>query len=89
MLKTKKGFLFRKLGDEYVVVPIGAASRTFNGMIRLNATGAFFWEELAAGTTKDALVQKMLARYEGLDELTARRDLQEFLDKIAVAIEEV
>ena len=41
MLKTKKGFLLRKLGTEYMVVAIGEASRSFNGMIRMNETGAF------------------------------------------------
>ena len=46
MLKTKKGFLLRRLGDEFMVVAIGEASKSFNGMIRLNDTGAFYWKEL-------------------------------------------
>ena len=36
MLKTKKGFLLRHLGDEAMVVAIGEASQSFNGVIRLN-----------------------------------------------------
>ena len=46
MIKAKKGFLLRRLGDEYMVVAIGEASRNFNGMIRMNETGAFYWKEL-------------------------------------------
>ena len=35
MLKVKKGFLLRRLGDEFMVVAIGEVSKYFNGMIRL------------------------------------------------------
>ena len=41
MIKAKKGFLLRKLGNEYMVVAIGEAIKNFNGMIRINETGAF------------------------------------------------
>ena len=89
MLKVKEGFMLSPLGEEYVVVSVGKAAEAFNGMIRLNETGAFFWRELTAGTTEDALVQKMCVRYHGLDETTARADLPEFLDIVAPALEEV
>ena len=46
MLKVKKGFILRKLGTEYMAVAIGEASKKFNGMIRLNGTGAFYSKEL-------------------------------------------
>lgn len=89
MLKVKEGFMLSPLGEEYVVVSVGKAAEAFNGMIRLNETGAFFWRELTAGTTEDALVQKLCARYRGLSEATARADLREFLDIVAPALEEV
>ena len=41
MIKTKPGFLLRRLGDESMVIAIGEASESFNGMIRLNSTGVF------------------------------------------------
>ena len=89
MLKVKEGFVLSRLGGEYVVVSVGEAAEAFNGMIRLNETGAFFWRELTAGTTEDALVKKLCERYRGLSETTARADLREFLDTVAPALEEV
>lgn len=86
MLKIKKGFILRKLGTEYMAVAIGEASKNFNGMIRLNGTGALYWKELEKGTTKDFLVTKTLEEYEGVTEDTARHDVEEFLDSISVAI---
>lgn len=88
MIKTKKGFLLRKVGKEYMVVAIGEASKTFGGMIRMNETGAFYWKELEKGTTEDELVSKMLDRFEDLDEGTARQDLHEYIESIAVALEQ-
>ncbi len=89
MLKVKEGFILRKLGEEYIVVTVGEACREFNGIIRMNETGAFYWDLLAAGTTEDELVAKTLAQYDELDEDTARSDLREFLDSVAIAIETV
>ena len=79
MLKTKKGFLLRRLGDEYMAVAIGEASRHFNGMIRLNETGAFYWKELEKGATEDALVEKTQERFPDVDADTARRIVSEHL----------
>ena len=86
MLKVKKGFILRKLGTEYMAVAIGEASKNFNGMIRLNGTGAFYWKELEKGTTKDLLVTKTLEEYEGVTEDTAHHDVEEYLDTISAAI---
>lgn len=86
-MKAKKGFLLRRLGKEYMVVAVGEASKDFNGMIRLNETGAFYWKELEKGITENELVAKMLERFVDLDAETARKDLKEFLCTIAVAVD--
>lgn len=86
-MKIKKGFILRKLGTEHMAVAIGEASKEFNGMIRLNDTGAMYWQELEKGTMKETLVAKTLEQCEGVDEDTARRDVEEFLDSISVALD--
>lgn len=88
MLKPKNGFILRKLGAEYMMVALGEASKNFNGMIRMNETGAFYWKELEKGTTEEDLVAKTLERFQGLDQETARHDVKEFLNAISVAIED-
>lgn len=87
MIRTKSGFLLRRLGNEYMVVPIGKASENLNGMIRMNETGAFYWKELEKGITEDELIEKMLERFEDLDEETARQDLKEYLETMEIALE--
>ncbi len=88
MLKIKKGFLLRKLGEEFMAVAIGDASKDFNGMIRLNGMGAFYWEELEKGSTEDELVRKTLEAYTGAEEDIVRSDVKEFLDSISIALED-
>lgn len=88
MLKTKKGFLLRKLGAEYMVVAIGEASRSFNGMIRMNETGAFYWKELEKGASEDDLVARTMERFTDVDEASVREDVKAFLQSIQVALED-
>lgn len=87
MLKAKKGFLLRKLGTEYMVVAIGEASKSFNGMLRMNETGAFYWKELEKGTSEDDLVAKTLERFTGVDRETACQDVKAFLQTVDFALD--
>ena len=88
-MRIKEGYIIRKLGLGFVVVTIGDASNEFNGLIRLNESGAFLWQSIMDGAdTKKKLVAEMLDRYDGLDEETAEKDLDEFLATVAFALEE-
>lgn len=86
-MKIKSGFILRQLAGENVVVPVGAAGASFNGMIRLNDTGALLWQELAAGADEEQLVQKLLDSCEGAEAETVRADVRGFLDSIRAALD--
>ena len=88
-MKIKEGFIIKKLGIGYIVVTVGDASMDFNGLIRLNETGAFLWQSIQDGAdSREKLIQAMLDRYEDLDQETAKNDLDEFLGRVAFAVEE-
>ena len=88
-MKIKEGFIIKKLGIGYIVVTVGDASMDFNGVIRLNETGAFLWQSIQDGAdSREKLIQAMLDRYEDLDQETAEKDLDEFLGRVAFAVEE-
>lgn len=86
-MKIKPGFILRQLAGENVVVPVGAAGASFNGMIRLNDTGALLWKELATGADEEQLVQKLLDSCDGVDAGAVRADVREFLDSIRDALD--
>lgn len=77
-MKINENFLLREVAGNKVVMPVGEAAERFNGMIKLNGSGAYLFEKLLAGTDEEALVASMLADYE-VDEETARRDIGRFV----------
>ena len=74
-MKLKDGIVLSQMGDEYVAVATGEASKNFNGMIRINPTAALLMEHLQKETTVDSLVKVLLDNYE-VDEATAKRDVE-------------
>lgn len=83
-MKIKEGFILRKVGIQYVVAATGKASENFNGMMRLNESGAFAFRLLQEGITEDELVGRIVAEYE-VSEEAARRDAQTFLAQLKEA----
>lgn len=77
-MKIEKEYILREIADDYIIVPVGKAALEFNGMITVNETGAFLWNQLTKGTTKEELVHAMLEEYE-VSEDEARIDIEEFL----------
>lgn len=70
-MKIKNGFMLRKVGKQHVVVALGKASRSFNGIIKLNDTGAFLWGQLTSDKTQDELVSALLNEYDVAPEKAA------------------
>jgi len=83
-MKIKKGFMLRKIGEQNVVVAVGEASRSFNGIIRLNDSGRYLWEKLQGGISEQELLQAMLNDFD-IDESTARSDIAAFVAKLKEA----
>ena len=61
-MKLKPGFVPHDMGGEQVIVPTGENS--FAGMIRCNGTAGFIVNCLLQDTTREAIVEAMLAKYD-------------------------
>lgn len=83
-MKIKDGFLLRKVGGQNIVVALGEASRDFNGMIRLNDTGVFLWQQLQQDVTEEQLLAALTAEY-SVDPAQAKADIAEFLSTLKKA----
>lgn len=80
-MKIKDDFVLRKVADFYVVVPVNSLTLDFNGVINLNETGAFLFEQLQKGIEKEELVEKMLDEYDVTRE-KASADIDLFINKL-------
>jgi hypothetical protein len=72
-MKLKEGIIISEINGEFVAVPAGAASKSFNGMIRMNQTAAMIAKMLQSGSDESTIVAAMCEQYD-VDELTARED---------------
>lgn len=86
MIRTRKDFIMHKMLDAYMIIAVGDSADTYHSIIQTNESGAFYWGMLEKGTTEKEMIEAAMARYEGLDEETARKDLSEFLEMIDAAI---
>lgn len=77
-MKIRKGFVTKKMGDQTIVVAVGKASKQFNGMIKLNESGEFLWEQMQEEKTQNQLVEALMSRYDVSEEV-ANKDVEAFI----------
>ena len=83
-MKLKDGFILRKVGRQYVVAATGEASKNFNGMIRMDESGAFAFELLRQEITSEQLLAALAEKYP-MDQTALEQDLMYFLKKLKEA----
>ena len=81
-MKLKNNFVLRRVAGAYMVLPLGQATVSFKGMLKLNESGALLWNALKNGADLDGLVSALTAEY-AVSEDQAKEDVKEFLDKLA------
>ena len=77
-MKIKEGFLLRQVGDNQIVVPVGAQSVDFRCIITLNELGAFLWQKLGEDCTVADLVEAILSEYD-VTAAIATADVERFV----------
>lgn len=80
-MKIKEGFMLKQVCEEYMVVPVGAASVDFKSVIRLNETGAFLWKLLENGAEKEDMLKDILDEYDVSEDIAAA-DIDAFIFKL-------
>ena len=80
-MKRNPNFLLREVAGKQVVVPVGAASMEFAGMINLNAVGAYLWQQLEMEQTVETLTAALTERYEVAAEI-AKADVEAFVESL-------
>lgn len=77
-MRQNPDFILRTVADSLVLVPVGEATTRFPGMLRMNESSVFLWEQLAQEQTEETLTQALREKYE-VDAETAREDVRRFL----------
>lgn len=80
-MKRNTDFMLRDIAGEVILVPTGAATQQFNGMITLNEVAAFIWKNLDESESREILVDKIMDEFE-VDRKTATRDVIGFVSAL-------
>lgn len=81
-MKVDKEFVLREIASDYIIIPTGKTVLDFNGLITVNEVGVSLWNMLQNEVTLDELVEGILDEYD-VEESVARKDIEEFLDRLA------
>ena len=85
-MKIKDGFVLEEVGSSFIAVAVGKRADDFSGLVRLNSTGAFFWNAMKDNDiSRDNLVEKILSSYEGVSRDVVETDVDAFIAKLADA----
>ena len=88
--KKNPDFIYRKIVDESILVPIHRDVANMESIYTLNSVGAFIWEFLAQPANREELQMAVLKEYDADPEILSE-DIERFLSQmIAIgAIQEV
>ena len=80
-MKIKEGFVIREIAGQSVVIALGVAAKSYNGMIRLNETAKVIWQCLEKGLDREAIVETILSEYD-VDRDLVEKDLDSFINTL-------
>lgn len=83
-MKIKSEFILREMAGQYIVVPVGKTAVDFNGMLTLNETAKYMWEQCTEDFTEETLMRAVAEEY-GADEKTAAEAVKKFLGDLEEA----
>jgi hypothetical protein len=79
--EKNKSVVFRKIGEEYILVPIHRQFDDVDGVFSLNGTGAWIWELIDGERPVSEIKDSVLAKYE-VDPETANLDVDDFFHQL-------
>lgn len=79
MMKTKKGFVLRTLGREYILAAEGLEAADANRLISMNESAAFLWKSVEDKEfDADTLINLLMEEY-GITHEVAEKDVASLL----------
>lgn len=80
-MKVSNQFVLRIIADDNLLIPVGEAAMSVQGLIALSESGVLLYKKLQNGCSKEELVSAMLAEYEVSEEV-AEADIDMFLNQM-------
>lgn len=79
-MKTKKGFVLRSLGKEFILVAEGLEAADANKLISMNESAAFLWKAVDDKEFDSNTLINLLMEEYGIDREVAEKDVAALLE---------
>lgn len=79
-MKTKKGFVLRSLGKEFILVAEGLEAADANKLISMNESAAFLWKAVDDKEFDSNTLINLLMEEYGIDREVAEKDVTALLE---------
>lgn len=76
-----KGFLLKKVGNEYMIIPTNNNKVLMNKIFNINEVGADIYKTLENGLSIAETIDELLKEYE-IDKETLTNDVLEFVEEL-------
>lgn len=80
-MKRKDGFVLKEVMDKSIIIPFGEESLNLNGIVTLNETGKFLWEQMENDFSAESLSVALVDKY-GISEELAAKDAENFIGEL-------
>ena len=80
-MKISNLFIYRKIADEHLLVPVGEAAMTVKGLVAMSESGAMLYEKLKIGCSREDLITALTEEYD-VTESVAAQDTDAFLGQM-------
>lgn len=80
-MKINNNFMLKHVAGEYMIIPTGNNNVNFSKIFNVNETGAFIFEKLKEGKTKEEVLSLMKIEYMATEEVL-KNDLDEFINEL-------
>ena len=84
-MKKNPDFMLSDVADSTVLIPFGDMALSFNGIVTLNETAKFLWENLGDSFEEQDIVDLILKSYADVDEATAKASAEKFVSSLKEA----
>ena len=76
-----KGFLLKKVGNEYMIIPTNNNKVLMNKIFNINEVGADIYKSLENGSSIAETIDELLKEYD-IDKETLTNDVLEFVEEL-------
>lgn len=80
-MNVSKNYIFRKVANEYLLIPTGDAALKIKGLVAMSESGSMLYQKLQTGCSREDLVAALTAEYDVSAEV-ALQDVDAFLEQM-------